>query len=1051
MVYLLFLCTVKFKTIIMEKQKHMSLRRLFLMLFVLLAGMDAIAQTIKVAGKVVDATGEPMIGVSVVPEKNPTSGTITDFDGNFQVNADKGSILKFSYIGYIEQKVKVVAATMKITLLEDTKQLDEVVVVGYGVQKKVNLTGAVGSVDAEELTKRVSPNASSMLQGRVPGLQIVQNSANPGAEQAAIQIRGQGTFSSAGSNPLVLIDGVEGDMNKVNPNMIENITVLKDAASASIYGSRAANGVILITTKGGAEGRLNIDYSFNMAWQSPTTIQDRINNSAEYMTLFNKALKHTGGDIDQKGYKQEWIDAYKNADPNDPMYPNHDWYGDVIKTAPMQQHFLSVNGGKNGTTYNFGLGYLDQDGMVIQTGYKRYDAQVNLKTNLGGRVTFGTNINFSKSQRHSTSYTSSGNQIDNNETEDLILCMFAQGPYYGPYLPDGRFCTGGYSGRGHNKAPLAVAYSGGGKKFDENYVLGSAFAKVKIIEGLEAEVKASVRYNQTQSKCLTVSVAAYKLHPDENGNHQESIYNSNTNTLTVRQETETQYTVYGTLNYKKTFAKQHNLNVMLGYNQENFRYDKLGGYRTGVPTNMHWELDVAPTAGQTNEGSAYEWAIQSYFGRLNYDFVGKYLLEASFRYDGTSRLASGKRWGMFPSFSAGWRASEENFLKNVDWISNLKVRGSWGQLGNQNIGNYPYQDALTAVKYNFGDVVTQGLTQDALTNTDIKWETTTAIDFGLDFGFFNNKLYGSIDWYKKTTKDILRELQVPSHIGVSAPMVNDGTMENKGWEFVLGHENKIGDFTYSVTANLETYKNKLVKFGAREINSNGTIKQEGLPWSSYYMYVFDGIYQNQEEIDNGPKPLSNLTQPGDMKYKDISGPDGVPDGKITPDDRVVVDGAFPKFNYGFTINAAYKGFDLSVFFQGVEGKKVYVKEWGIAPFRQGSVPSVYWRNAWDGEGTSNTIPHIFNDNYAPNTAVSTWWLQNGSYLRMKNIQIGYTLPKAWLSKIRFQNVRVYFSGDNLLTFTNFFQGLDPERTAQNSRGVIYPQAKVVSFGLKVTL
>lgn len=1035
----------------MEKQKHMSLRRLFLMLFVLLAGMDAIAQTIKVAGKVVDATGEPMIGVSVVPEKNPTSGTITDFDGNFQVNADKGSILKFSYIGYIEQKVKVVAATMKITLLEDTKQLDEVVVVGYGVQKKVNLTGAVGSVDAEELTKRVSPNASSMLQGRVPGLQIVQNSANPGAEQAAIQIRGQGTFSSAGSNPLVLIDGVEGDMNKVNPNMIENITVLKDAASASIYGSRAANGVILITTKGGAEGRLNIDYSFNMAWQSPTTIQDRINNSAEYMTLFNKALKHTGGDIDQKGYKQEWIDAYKNADPNDPMYPNHDWYGDVIKTAPMQQHFLSVNGGKNGTTYNFGLGYLDQDGMVIQTGYKRYDAQVNLKTNLGGRVTFGTNINFSKSQRHSTSYTSSGNQIDNNETEDLILCMFAQGPYYGPYLPDGRFCTGGYSGRGHNKAPLAVAYSGGGKKFDENYVLGSAFAKVKIIEGLEAEVKASVRYNQTQSKCLTVSVAAYKLHPDENGNHQESIYNSNTNTLTVRQETETQYTVYGTLNYKKTFAKQHNLNVMLGYNQENFRYDKLGGYRTGVPTNMHWELDVAPTAGQTNEGSAYEWAIQSYFGRLNYDFVGKYLLEASFRYDGTSRLASGKRWGMFPSFSAGWRASEENFLKNVDWISNLKVRGSWGQLGNQNIGNYPYQDALTAVKYNFGDVVTQGLTQDALTNTDIKWETTTAIDFGLDFGFFNNKLYGSIDWYKKTTKDILRELQVPSHIGVSAPMVNDGTMENKGWEFVLGHENKIGDFTYSVTANLETYKNKLVKFGAREINSNGTIKQEGLPWSSYYMYVFDGIYQNQEEIDNGPKPLSNLTQPGDMKYKDISGPDGVPDGKITPDDRVVVDGAFPKFNYGFTINAAYKGFDLSVFFQGVEGKKVYVKEWGIAPFRQGSVPSVYWRNAWDGEGTSNTIPHIFNDNYAPNTAVSTWWLQNGSYLRMKNIQIGYTLPKAWLSKIRFQNVRVYFSGDNLLTFTNFFQGLDPERTAQNSRGVIYPQAKVVSFGLKVTL
>ncbi len=1038
----------------MKQKEHKSKWLSWHILLVLLSfslGTLAQAQSITVKGTVVDSNSDPLIGVTIT-EQNTTNGAITDINGNFSITCTKGASLKFSYIGYKDIIKTATGTNLKIVMTEDSQALDEVVVVGYGVQKKVNLTGAVGSVGSEELTKRVSPNASSMLQGRVPGLQIVQNSANPGAEQAAIQIRGQGTFSSAGSNPLVLIDGVEGDMNKVNPNMIENITVLKDAASASIYGSRAANGVILITTKNGTEGRLNVDYNFNMAWQSPTTIQDRINNSAEYMTLFNKALEHTGGDVASKGYKQEWIDAYKNAAPNDPMYPNHDWYGDIISTAPMQQHFLSVNGGKNGTTYNFGLGYLDQDGMVVNTGYKRYDAQMNLKTNLGGRVTFGTNINFSKSQRHSTSYTSGGNQIDNNETEDMILCMYTQGPYYTPYLPDGRFCTGGYSGRGHNKAPLAVANSGGGKKFDENYVLGSAFAKVKIIEGLDAEVKASVRYNQVQSKCLTVSVKAYKLHPDEYGNHEESTYNSDVNTLTVRQETEMQYTLYGTLNYRKTFADKHNLNVMLGYNQENFKYNKIGGYRNDIPTNKYWELDVAPTAGQTNEGGAYEWAIQSYFGRLNYDFMGKYLFEASFRYDGTSRLASGKRWGLFPSFSAGWRLSEEKFLKDVDWVSNLKVRGSWGQLGNQNIGNYPYQDVLTAVKYNFGGQVTQGFTQDALTNPEIKWETTTATDFGVDFGFLNNKIFGSIDWYKKTTKDILRELQVPTHIGISAPMVNDGTMENKGWEFVLGHENKIGDFTYSVSANLETYKNKLVKFGAREINSgNGTIKEEGLPWSSYYMYVFDGIYQNQEEIKNGPKPLSNLTQPGDMKYKDISGPDGVPDGKITADDRVVVDGAFPKFNYGFTINAAYKGFDLSLFFQGVEGKKIYVKEWGIAPFRQGSVPSVYWRNAWDGEGTSNTIPHIFNDNYAPNTAVSTWWLQNGSYLRMKNIQVGYTFPKAWLSKIHFQNVRVYFSGDNLLTFTDFFQGLDPERTAQNSRGAIYPQAKVVSFGIKVTL
>lgn len=832
-------------------------------------------------------------------------------------------------------------------------------------------------------------------------------------------------------------------MDKLNPNMIENIAVLKDAASASIYGSRAANGVILITTKNGDEGRLNVDYSFNMAWQSPTTKQKRITNSAEYMTLFNKALLHTGGDIETKGYKQEWIDAYANAAPGDPNYPNHDWYDDVIKTAPMQQHFLSVNGGRNGTTYNVGFGYLDQDGMVIKTGFKRYDAQVNLRTNVG-RVTFGTNVNLSRSNRRSTSYTAS-NSLTTNETEDLILCMFAQGPYYSPYLPDGRYASSGYAGRGHNKAPLAVANSGGGKKWDTSYVLASAFARVNIIDGLDAEIKGSIKYNNTLAKCLTVSCSAYTFHPNEFGEHQESVYNSDKNTLTVQQTTSNQYTLYGTLNYKKTFNAQHNLNVMAGYNQENYRYDMIGGYRNDVPTNNLWELNTAETAGQTNEGRAYEWAIQSLFGRVNYDFEGRYLFEASFRYDGTSRLAKEKRWGVFPAVSAGWRISEESFLRDLTWLNNLKLRASWGKLGNQNIGNYPYQDTLSAVKYNFGGTVYQGFTQTALTNTEIMWETTTSTNVGLDFGLFNNRLYGTAEFYKKRTKDILRTLQVPSHVGVTAPTVNDGIMDNWGWEFSLGYRDRIGDFNYGISANLETYKNELVKFGSRQINSNGTLRQEGLPWDTYFMYVFDGIYQNEEELKE-VKPLSNLAKPGDMKYKDING-----DGKITPDDRVIVDGAFPKFNYGFTINLEWKGIDVSAFFQGVQGKKTYVKEWGIAPFRQGSMPATYWRDAWDGEGTSNTIPHIFNDNYAPNTAISTWYLQDASYLRMKNFQIGYTLPEAWMKKICFQNIRVYFSGDNLITWTKMFQGIDPERTSKNSRAVIYPQSKVVSFGVKVSL
>lgn len=1015
--------------------------RYLLSLITLSFGVTLAAADLQIKGLVTDSHDEPLIGVSVMLE-GTTVGTATDVDGNFVLTVPEDGMIVFSYIGYQTVKLKA-QSDMIVVMREDNQQLDEVVVVGYGSQKKVNLTGAVASVDGDELTTRVAPNASSLLQGRVAGLQIVQNSANPGAENSSIQIRGQGTFSSAGSNPLVLIDGVEGDMNKLNPNMIENIAVLKDAASASIYGARAANGVILITTKNGNEGRLNVDYSYNYAWQSPTTKQERIINSAEYMTLYNKALVHTGGDVATRGYKQEWIDAYANAAPGDPEYPNHDWYDDVIKTAPMQQHFLSVNGGKGGTTYNIGFGYLDQKGMVIKTGFKRYDAQVNLRSTYG-RVTFGTNINLSKSERRSTAYTA-GNSLTTNETEDLILCTFTQGPYYTPYLPDGRFVSSGYAGRGHNKAPLAIANSGGGKRWNTNYVLASAYARVNILDGLDAEVKGSVKYDQTLAKCLTVSCSAYTFHPDEYGNHQESIYNSDKNTLTVQQTTTNQYTLYGTLNYKKSFNAQHNMNVMLGYNQENYRYDMLGAYRNDVPTNSLWELNTAETAGQTNQGSAYEWAIQSLFGRVNYDFEGRYLFEASFRYDGTSRLAKDKRWGVFPAFSAGWRLSEEAFMRDIQWLYNLKIRASWGKLGNQNIGNYPYQDTLSAVKYNFGGTVYQGFTQSSLTNTEIMWETTTSTNIGVDFGLLDNRLYGTAEYYKKRTKDILRTLQVPSHVGVTAPTVNDGVMDNWGWEFSLGYRDRIGDFDYSISANLETYRNKLVKFGARQINTNGTIRQEGLPWDTYYMYVFDGIYQNEDEL-KALKPLSNLAKPGDMKFKDING-----DGKITPEDRVVVGGAFPKFNYGFTVTAAWKGIDLSVFFQGVHGKKTYLKDWGISPFRQGSVPATFWRGAWDGEGTSNTIPHIFNDNYEPNMAISTWYLQDASYLRMKNFQIGYTFPKEWMTKIRFQDLRVYFSGDNLLTWTKMFQGIDPERTARNSRAVIYPQAKVVSFGIKVSL
>ncbi len=1018
-------------------------------------------QKVELKGKVTDDKGGPIPGVSV-KLKGSNIGTMTDGNGNYALSLPDGNgTLVFSFIGFAQQEVPVNnRSSINVVLKEEDKALSEVVVVGYGTQKKVNLTGAVASVTGDELTTRQAPNTTSLLQGRMPGVQVTQNSGQPGAETASIQIRGMGTFSKASNDPLILIDGVEGNLNNVNPNQIENISVLKDAASAAIYGSRAANGVILVTTKAGKAGRLNVDYSYNFGSQRATSIYDRITNSVEFMELLNKAIDHTGTSANQS-YKPAMIEAYRQGAISNPaQYPSYDWMDAIFRTAPMQQHYLSVNGGKEGTTYNFGAGYLDQDGILIATGYKRYDAQFNFKTALNKRVTFGTNISFSKGKRNETALN--GN-FDGNSTEDQILSALAAHPTFTPKLPDGsgRYAAKAYIFEGGNKNPVAMAENGG-RYLNNHYALASAYLNVDILPGLKAEVKGALKYNERETKVHIVGVPGYMFLPETNGSYSYNTQWNGTvgeNNLTVRDDKDVQYTIFGTLNYTKKIAENHNLSALLGVSQETFRYDRLQGFKRNAPSDDLLDPSIFEPGGQTVDGFSYEWALQSLFGRVNYDYKEKYLLEMNFRYDGSSRFPTGRKWGFFPSASAGWRINQEDFLKNVSWLDNLKARVSWGQLGNQNVNRtllgesmpYPYQSVLNPYLYFIGGSLQQGVTKSDLVRQDIKWETTTVTNVGLDFSLFRSGLYGSFEWYTKRTTDILRELQVPDFIGLNGPTVNSGEMKNTGFEFQLGHEGKINDFRYKVQGNFETYRNKVVKFGARETdNSNGFIRQEGLPYNSYFMYVFDGIYQNQAEIDNGPTPLVK-PKPGDMKYRDVSGPNGVPDGKITTDDRVVVGGAFPKFNYGLTVSADYKNFDLSFFLQGVQGRKIYVKEWGIAPFRQAGPPPTFWRGAWDGEGTSNTIPHIFNENYGPNTQVSDWWLQDASYLRLKNLQLGYNFSSKLLSKAKIQALRLYVSGDNLLTFTNFFEGSDPERASASGRAAIYPQAKIYSFGLKVTL
>ena len=1017
-------------------------------------------QKLELKGKITDEKGGGLPGVSI-KLKGSSTGTMSDTNGNYALSLPDGSgTLVFSFVGFTAQEIAIGnRTTINVVLKEENSALSEVVVVGYGTQKKVNLTGAVSNVSGTELTSRQAPNTTSLLQGRMPGVQVTQNSGQPGAESASIQIRGMGTFSKAGNEPLVLIDGIEGNLNNVNPNQIESVSVLKDAASAAIYGSRAANGVILVTTKSGKAGRLNIDYSYNYGSQRATSIYDRITNSVEFMELLNKAIDHTGTSANQR-YSAAQIEAYRQGAISNPaQYPSYDWMDAIFRTAPMQQHYLSVNGGKEGTTYNFGAGYLNQDGILIATGYKRYDAQFNFKTDLNKKVTFGTNISFSKGKRNETALN--GN-FDGNSTEDQILSALAAHPTFTPKLPDGsgRYAAKAYIFEGGNKNPVATAENGG-RFLNNHYALASAYLNVDILPGLKGEIKGAVKYNERETKVHVVGIPGYMFLPESNGTYAYNTQWNGTvgeNNLTVRDDKDVQYTVFGTLNYTKKIAENHNLSALLGVSQETFKYDRLQGFKRNAPSDNLLDPGIFEPGGQTVDGFSYEWALQSLFGRINYDYKEKYLLEANFRYDGSSRFPTGNKWGFFPSASAGWRISQEDFLKDVSWVNNLKARVSWGQVGNQNVNRtllgesmpYPYQSVLNPYLYFIGGSLQQGVTQTDLINSNVKWETTTLTNLGLDFSLFGSSLFGSVDWYTKRTTNILRELQVPDFIGLAGPTVNSGEMKNTGLEFLLGYEGKVNDFRYKVQGNFETYKNKVVKFGAREINSgNGTITQEGLPYQSYLMYIFDGIYQNQAEIDNGPTPIVK-PKPGDMKYRDVSGPNGVPDGKITTDDRAVVGGAFPKFNYGLTVNAEYKNFDLSFFFQGVQGRKIYVKEWGIAPFRQAGPPPTFWKDAWDGEGTSNTIPHIFNELYAPNTQVSDWWLQDASYIRLKNLQLGYNFPAKLINKAKMQGLRLYVSGDNLFTITDFFDGSDPERAAASGRAAIYPQAKIYSFGLKVT-
>lgn len=1002
-------------------------------------------QVSSIEGKVVDVNGEPIIGASVIV-KGTSNGTITDVDGRFSLENVSGKALVISFVGYETQEILLKGKTsLNIILQEDTKSLEEVVVVGFGTQKKVNLSGSVSTVSGKDIARRPVANTAILLQGQIPGLRVNQSTGEPGAENVTFRVRGQGTFSSAGSDPLVLINGVAGNIANIDPSSIESVSVLKDASSAAIYGARAANGVILITTKSGKNNeKAHISYHGNVGFYSPTRLYDLVTNSVEYMELANIAWKNSGI---SKEYTQDMIDLYRK-NGGSVEYPNFDWLDYMFRTATVQTHNITATGGSDKSTYNISLNYVNQPGTMRGFSYNKYNATIDLTAKINEHIRVGT--------YSSLMYSKSSGPV--NGQMDALISTMSQAPTYMPWLPDDgtgeiKWTNKAYSSIEEGNKNMLVFLENDFLRETACYDVNSQlWLELNLFKGLTWYTKGAVRLESIRNEDwggISTIVPVYDYHTGMQTGELGA------NLGLTAQDTRRFYTnLYSYLKYNTQIMNKHSLSVMLGYSQETEMYEYLNAYRKYYSFDLH-TINAGASAEWTNGGGKQEWALQSLFGRLNYDYRGRYLFETNIRYDGTSRLASENRWGVFPSFSVGWRITEEPFIKkkNINWLDNLKIRGSWGQLGNQNVGLYPYQALISSVtdypftKTESGTIT--GYQQTAYANRDIKWETTTITDVGVDLSVFKG-LNITFDWYNKVTDGILRASQVSALLGLSAPYINNGKVQNKGIELAVNYANMIKSgwvrgLQYNIGVYFDRSRNKLVDFGAEEIGDY-FIRREGLPYEEYYMLECIGVFADQAEIDRSPKQFNDNILPGDLKFRDIN-----EDGVVDNNDRRTFSGHFPGFEYGVNLSANWKNFDFSLIGQGVADKKYYTYNWGVQPFMQGSAPTRdYLEGMWTEEEPYGAVhPRLYWSDLGggKNTRPSSYFLKDASFFRIKNITLGYTLPTRLTQKAGISRLRVYFSGDNLLTFTPY-KGLDPERPG-DGYDTQYPQNKICSFGINV--
>lgn len=985
-----------------------------------------------ITGKVKDEKGEGLPGVNVLV-KGTQQGTVTDPEGAFRLSIPEGdAVLVFSFVGYTSREVALGNQTVvEVSLSVDQKALEEVVVVGYGTQQKKDLTGSLSTVSAREIAGRKSLQVSEALQGTMSGVTVTRNNGAPGGAPT-IRIRGMTTIGE--NSPLVIIDGIPGSLHNLNPNDVESITVLKDAASASIYGSRAAAGVILVTTKRATDGMSAFEYSGDYGLQSPTGLPAQV-DAARYLELFNELFTNDGANAP---YTQDYIKNYASNHLSNPdLFPNTNWQKAVLKnSAPRQNHNVSFTIGTPKLKTIATLGYSNADGLYINKSFERYTVRVNNDMKINRIL----DANFDLSYINS-SYLSPAGESAVRDRNPFYTARNLP-PIYKDRFADGRWGPGK---EGINA--LAQLHDGGQDKENNHLLTARLGFKLNPVKGLVVTGIVSPRFDFTKLKQFSKVIEFTDL-----SDPTRVVYRNQSNTTLNEGRTES-FTFNGQLlaNYSKTIASSHNVDIMAGYEENYNKLEAITASRGEFILTDFPYLNVGSLALRDNSGNASEYALRSAFGRLQYNFKNRYYIQANLRRDGSSRFHPDYRWALFPSVALGWTISEEPLFNPGRSTYYLKLRGSWGQVGNERIGNYPYQSSVSfsnAIFYRGTNKVsvTTGA-QSSYAIPDISWETSESIDLGVDLGLFNDRLSTSLDIYRKKTRDILLQLDIPRFLGYANPNQNAGIMQSAGWDLEMGWRDRAGDLSYFVNVNLSDSKTKIVDLrGTQLLGLQARI--EGGEFNEWFGYRAAGLFQNQQEVDSSPL-LIGSTRPGDVRYTDIDG-----DGKITPDkDKVLLGGSLPRYIYGTTLGAEYKGLDFNLVVQGVGKILSRLSNVQVEPFQEGfgNVPAEIDHKFWspfntEEQNLNSKYPRLSKSSRNANYEMSDFWLISGAYARLKNITIGYTFPKLTGSKAGLTNIRVFLAANDLLSIHRFPKGWDPETDATT-----YPIVKTLMAGIGIKL